>query len=293
MNEQPNNTDNQTNPTVGTPPSMQPTHMPVSELSKPTPLVQGVEASAAPQTKPPDASTTSATPAPAPVPQPNSPKSDATDQSADQTENETDSTDENSKPLWRRAVGFLVSWILVPAGLVFIVHNFIFQAWYVDGQSMEPSFQNGNYLIVSKFDVSWNKFTSQSPKINIKRGDVVIFNPPGFPNDVFFIKRAIGLPGERVVIRNGTVTIYNSAHPTGVLLTESYIDNIALEGDDDKTVNEGEVYVLGDNRHPQASQDSRYFGPIPKNRIIGTAALRLLPIYEFGTLDRPAYGDTK
>jgi signal peptidase I len=290
MNEQPNNTNDQTDPASGTPPSMQPTHMPISELSKPMPLVQGVETSATPQTKPPAAGITP-TPAPTPTPQPNAPESNTTDQSADQTD--SDSTDANGKPLWRRIVGFLVSWILIPAGLVFIVHNFIFQAWYVDGQSMEPSFQNGNYLIVSKFDVSWNKFTGQSPKINIKRGDVVIFNPPGMSKDIYFIKRAIGLPGERVVIRNGTVTIYNSAHPTGILLTESYIDNITLEGDDDITINEGEVYVLGDNRHPQASQDSRYFGPIPKNRIIGTAALRLLPIYEFGTLDRPEYSESK
>jgi signal peptidase I len=286
MSEQPLNSGSQsgTNNSSQEPPSLQPTHIPISELSKPTPLVKGVESVPGEGA----AATSNSTTEPlnqSPVP--------ANEIDGEDMADDAVSTDENVKPLWRRIIGFLVSWVIIPAGLVFIVHNFIFQAWYVDGQSMEPTFQNGNYLIVSKFDVSWNKFTGQSSKININRGDVVIFNPPSFPDNIYFIKRAIGLPGERVVIRNGTVTIYNAAHPTGMLLDEAYIGDIQLEGDDDKTVNEGEIYVLGDNRNPQASQDSRYFGPIPKKLIIGTAALRLLPIYEFGVLDRPNYGDSK
>lgn len=267
--------------TTPSPATAGPNQVPVSQLSQPVPLSQGVESE--PQATiipPPNQAPISTTPAPTnpPAPEP-----------VNNVDNNAESEEEVEKPLWRRLVSFLISWVLIPAGLVFIVHNFIFQAWYVDGQSMEPTFQNGNYLIVSKFDVSWKKLTGQSSKLDIHRGQVLIFNPPDFPTDIYFIKRAIGLPGERVVIKNGTVTIFNNDHPTGVVLNESYIGNIALEGDVDTTVGEGEVFVLGDNRNPQASQDSRYFGPIPMNRMVGTASLRLLPVYEFGQLSPPQY----
>lgn len=265
------------------PATTNPNEVPISQLSKPTPLSEGVP------------STPQATIIPPPAPaHPQAAASPATgflpdtnpeDPSGGESQNDT----ETEKPMWRRIVNFLISWVLIPAGLVFIVHNFIFQAWYVDGQSMEPTFQNGNYLIVSKFDVSWKKLTGQSTNLDIQRGDVVIFNPPDFPTDIYFIKRAIGLPGERVVVKNGTVTIFNNQNPTGVVLSENYVGGITLEGDVDVTVDKGEVFVLGDNRNPQASQDSRYFGPIPMNRMIGTAALRLLPVYEFGQITHPQY----
>lgn len=267
-----------------TPPPLGPTEVPISQLSKPTPLSEGVSSTPQATIIPPPAPAQSAG-----QPQPQS-VAEAQAEIATESQEPADSDgEEQEKPLWRRIVNFLISWVLIPAGLVFIVHNFIFQAWYVDGQSMEPTFQNGNYLIVSKFDVSWKKLTGQSSNLDVQRGDVVIFNPPDFPNDIYFIKRAIGLPGERVVVKNGTVTIYNNTNPTGVVLTETYVGDIALEGDVDVTVNEGEVFVLGDNRNPQASQDSRYFGPIPMNRLIGTAALRLLPVYEFGQISNPQY----
>ncbi len=261
------------------PPTTNPNEVPISQLSKPTPLSEGV------------ASTPQATIIPPPAPAHAQAEGNPTPGFPPEEPSAGDSQDdtEPEKPMWRRIVNFLISWVLIPAGLVFIVHNFIFQAWYVDGQSMEPSFQNGNYLIVSKFDVSWKKLTGQSTNLDIQRGDVVIFNPPDFPTDIYFIKRAIGLPGERVVVKNGTVTIFNNQNPTGVTLSEAYVGGIALEGDVDVTVDKGEIFVLGDNRNPQASQDSRYFGPIPMNRMIGTAALRLLPVYEFGQIAHPQY----
>lgn len=254
-----------------------PTNPPASATEKTNLLSAGVSTNIqSPTSSPPPSS-----------PPPNQPPAPPNNQSTQEADDSTD--EEVGKPLWRRIVGFIIAWILVPLGLVFIVHNFIFQAWYVDGQSMEPTFQNSNYLIVSKFDVSWKKLTGQSSKLDIKRGDVIIFNPPNFPTDIYFIKRAIGLPGERIVIKDGTVTIFNSTNPSGVALSEDYVGNIALEGEIDTTVGEGEIFVLGDNRNPQASQDSRYFGPIPMRRIIGSAVLRLLPVYEFGQIQPPQY----
>ncbi len=285
----PNQNDGQppSNPDIdaNNPTAFKPNQIPVSQLSKPTPLSQGVESTPQATIIPPSNQVPVASP-PAAT-QPDVPPAEETDSSNDIADDTTEGDTE--KPLWRRAISFLVSWVLIPAGLVLIVHNFIFQAWYVDGQSMEPTFQNGNYLIVSKFDVSWKKLTGQTSKLDLQRGNVVIFNPPNFPTDVYFIKRAIGLPGERVLIKNGTVTIFNNANPTGMALNEDYIGGVALEGEVDVTVGEGEVFVLGDNRHPQASQDSRYFGPIPMSKVIGTTALRLLPVYEFGQIAQPQY----
>lgn len=287
----PNQINGQT-PASPNPATAGPNQVPVSQLSQPVPLSQRVESEPQATIIPPPNQTpisTAPTPTPTSPPTPAPANPPAPEPVNNDADNNSETEEEAEKPLWRRLVSFLISWVLIPAGLVFIVHNFIFQAWYVDGQSMEPTFQNGNYLIVSKFDVSWKKLTGQSSKLDIHRGQVLIFNPPDFPTDIYFIKRAIGLPGERVVIKNGTVTIFNNDHPTGVVLNESYVGNIALEGEVDTTVGEGEVFVLGDNRNPQASQDSRYFGPIPMNRMVGTASLRLLPVYEFGQLSPPQY----
>jgi len=196
------------------------------------------------------------------------------------------------KPLWRRLLGFVFSWLIVPGILVLFVHNFVFQAWYVDGQSMEPTFQNGDYLIVSKWDASFKKLTGQAAKLDIKRGDVVIFNPPNYTGDIFFIKRAIGLPGERVVVKNGSIRVYNAASPNGFALVEPYTANIALEGDVDRTVASDELFVVGDNRNPGASHDSRAIGPIKLDHIVGTANLRLLPFSQFGSVQHPNYTTT-
>lgn len=154
---------------------------------------------------------------------------------------------------------------------------------------MEPTFSNGDYLIVSKWETSFKKLTNQANNISLQRGDVVIFNPPGYTGDIYFIKRVIALPGERVVVKDGYIRIYNAEQPNGFILNESYTDNIRLEGDVDRTITEGSIFVVGDNRNPNASHDSRAMGPIPMDHIIGTANLRLLPVSQFGQVEHPNY----
>lgn len=193
------------------------------------------------------------------------------------------------RPLWRRLLGFTVSWVIIPGLLVFIIHNFVFQAWYVDGESMEPTLQNGDYLIVSKFDVTWHKLTNSTDKLDLSRGDIVIFQPPTTSSEIHYIKRVIGLPGETVQVKDGKVTIFNAEHPNGFTLDESYVGGIALEGDLKTTVQPGEIFAIGDNRNRNASLDSRIIGPIPINHIVGTASLRLLPTSQFGSLAHPYY----
>lgn len=255
----------------------QPVPAPVQPVTAPS-NTPPVDPTAPAPTVFPSAEAASHAPTPAAAPLPPAPEPTTT----------TDEPEESPHTI-RRILGFLLSWVIVPGLLVLFVHNFVFQAWYVDGQSMHPSFENGDYLIVSKWDVSLKKITGQSSKLDIKRGDVVIFNPPGYTSDIYFIKRAIGLPGERVVIRDGKITIFNTQNPNGLELKEQYNGGVALEGDIDQTVPEGQLFVVGDNRQPGASHDSRAIGPISQDHIIGTADIRLLPVSQFGTVSHPAY----
>lgn len=157
---------------------------------------------------------------------------------------------------------------------------------------MQPTFQNGDYLIVSKLETTWRRLTNTGDKLDLHRGQVVIFKPPTTEAELYYIKRVIGLPGDRVVIRDGRITIYNNAHSNGLVLNETYIGDATIEGDVEANIGNGEVFVVGDNRHHDASLDSRILGPIPMKRIIGTANLRLLPTSQFGAINPPDYNAT-
>ncbi len=187
----------------------------------------------------------------------------------------------------------LLIWAAVTIAIVLIIQNFIFQAFYVSGNSMEPDYHNDDYLIISKiplttFDIG--KFFGQK-NININRGDVLVFRYPNAP-ETFFIKRAIGLPGERVTVKNGVVTIYNDKNPQGLVLKESYIDSqYVTQGDIDEVVEQGKVFVMGDNRSPGGSFDSREWGQLPQGNITGFAALRLLPVSTLKFITDPTYSE--
>jgi signal peptidase I len=158
---------------------------------------------------------------------------------------------------------------------------------------MEPTLENGNYLIISKIDDTLNAITKIfNPKStqNYKRGEIIVFKAPNTSN-VFFIKRIVGLPKERVTIKDGKITIYNKENPQGFVLHEDYIGNQKTEGDIDQIVDDDSVFVLGDNRKHSGSFDSRYFGPIQKDSIVGNATLRLLPINEMNFISTPQYSN--
>ncbi len=187
----------------------------------------------------------------------------------------------------------LLIWAGVTIAIVLIIQNFIFQAFYVSGNSMEPDYHNDDYLIISKiplttFDIG--KLFGQK-NVNINRGDVLVFRYPNAP-ETFFIKRAIGLPGERVTVKNGVVTIYNQEHPDGMVLKESYIDpQYTTQGDIDEVIEPGKVFVMGDNRSPGGSFDSREWGQLPQGNITGFAALRLLPVSSLKFITDPSYSE--
>ena len=132
---------------------------------------------------------------------------------------------------------------------------------------MEPNFDDGQYLIIDELSYRLHEPT---------RGEVVIFRYPLDPKE-YYIKRIIGLPGETVEVYGGRVKIFNSQNTTGFILDESaYLPaNISTTGDKKITLEQGEYFVMGDNR--QASYDSRRWGPVPEGNLIGRAWLRAWP----------------
>ncbi len=177
--------------------------------------------------------------------------------------------------------GAIFSWIIFPIAVVLILHNFVFQAYHVIGTSMVPSLHDADYLIVSKLGYTQGlveRMLGQDKKYIPARGQVIVFR---FPKDTsrVFVKRVVGLPGDRVVVKNGSVTIYNKAHSDGFNPDTSYeAAGATTLVDTDEVVQEGNVFVMGDNRTPNGSYDSREWGELPSSYIIGNAVLRLLPL---------------
>ena len=157
--------------------------------------------------------------------------------------------------------------ILVISLLVVIpIRFFVAQPFIVRGASMEPNFYDGEYLVVDEI-----KYRFNAPE----RGEVIVFRYPNDPKQ-FFIKRIIGLPGETVNLEGGHVEIVSLKDKKTIVLNESYIDpKILTVPDRTVTLKEGEYFVLGDNR--LSSSDSRVWGVLPYQNIVGRVLLRLWP----------------
>jgi len=159
-----------------------------------------------------------------------------------------------------------VSTFLPAIFLAVLVNVFLAQSTVVLGQSMEPSLRQDQRLIMEKFGYRWH---------GPNRGDIVILtDPTGGP--IPLIKRVVGLPGEQVTIADGRVYI------DGVALNESYLAQITPGEGRSWIVPPLHVFVLGDNRGN--SKDSRYFGPVPLDTIIGHAVFRYWPLDKLGGL---------
>jgi signal peptidase I len=173
--------------------------------------------------------------------------------------------------------------IALSAFLAFGIRSFVAEARYIPSESMLPTLKINDRLIVDKISYRF---------ANPIRGDVVVFNPTAeLERQKFkdaFIKRVIGLPGDRVEVKNGTVYV------NGNVLSEKYINGPPLynwsstELTPDGIVPAGSYLVLGDNRNN--SYDSHYWGFVPKDKIVGKAIVRFWPIDRAGGLDpQPDY----
>jgi signal peptidase I len=177
-----------------------------------------------------------------------------------------------------------VAVFIVAAIIALLLTMNVFQQYQVDGSSMRTTLQNGNRLIVDKVPRTWARITGH-PYIP-KRGDIIFFVENGLYglNDSGsdqLIKRVIGLPGDRVVIKNGYVTIYDKAHPNGFRPDKTLPYGKVIpytSGNIDLVVPANEVFVMGDNRGD--SLDSRIFGPVPVSNIIGQLVVRIYPLSE-------------
>lgn len=181
---------------------------------------------------------------------------------------------------WHSVLSTVLVLLIAPLIAIFLT-MFVFQSYQVDGPSMETTLHNNDRLIVWKLARSWARITHH--QYIPGRGDVVVFTDGrlgqfGQDPDKQLIKRVIGLPGEDVVVSGGVVTVYNAAHPKGFRpdATLPYGTVIPVTGTDGRWhVGKNQVFVMGDNR--SNSLDSRLFGPVDANNIIGKLAVRVLP----------------
>ena len=160
--------------------------------------------------------------------------------------------------------------VLMSLLIVIPIRFYLIQPFVVNGASMEPNFHDGEYLIINEIG-----YRLGDPE----RGEVVVFKNPKDEQE-YYIKRVIGLPGESVEVRGGNVIIYNEENPQGFTLEEDYLPNgLITRGDVYQTLKDDEYFVLGDNRNK--SSDSRVWGAVEDDLVIGRAWIRVLPFSKF------------
>ena len=203
--------------------------------------------------------------------------------------------EKSSSVLWE------ITETLVLALVIFLVVRSFVLNFRVEGLSMEPSLDSGQMLLVNRqiyFHFDLNEVLNPLPFIERdgehiiyplhppQRGDIVVFHPPVGRAEKPYIKRVIGLSGEHVAIHDGSVFV------NGELLDEQYLGATTTSWpgrppDYEVVVPEGHVFVLGDNRNN--STDSRSFGPVSVEEIIGKAWISYWPSAHLGILQTPDY----
>jgi len=192
-------------------------------------------------------------------------------------ENNLKENNNNKKNLnFKKGIAFIVEVAkiaIIAAVIVVPIRYYLFQPFFVRGQSMDPNFENGDYLIIDEIS-----YRFKWPE----RGEVIVFEYP-YDNSQRFIKRIIGLPGETIEINNGKIIIDGLE----ILNESGYLEGLITEGNIRVKLSENEYFVLGDNR--QFSFDSRRFGPILRENIIGKVVFRAWPFASLSVFESPAY----
>lgn len=177
-----------------------------------------------------------------------------------------------------------LAFIIVVPILSFMATLLIFHFYRVDGMSMEDTFQHEDLLIVEKVGKTTSSLTRKS--YIPKRYEVIVFKEPKYDEEAELVKRVIGLPGDKIVLKEDKVIIYNQENPRGFGIDKYMPALTKIKGDTysnkkpiEIKVDEDEVFVMGDNR--PGSDDSRLFGPIDPDNITGRAIVRALPIDSF------------
>jgi len=203
------------------------------------------------------------------------------------TDNNQDSPKAQESPERSRKIRNIIStislFLAAPLFALFLI-LFVIQSYEVDGPSMENTLQDKDLLIVDKSSKTWSRITG-NPYIP-ERGEIIIFTKNenlGFGGqNRQLVKRVIALPGEKISVNDGVVTVYNNENPDGFKPDENpeYNESAKIEYTQGaitmQTVPENHVFVMGDNRNN--SLDSRSFGPVNVDEIVGSLGLRLFPL---------------
>lgn len=173
----------------------------------------------------------------------------------------------------------VVKVVIISLAIIIPVRLWVIQPFFVKGASMEPNFEDGEYLIVNEIGYHFDE---------PGRGDVIVFR---YPKDrqQYFIKRIIGLPGEKIKINEEGIRVYSPDNLVSFLLNEStYLDlSSYYYGESVYELGQDEYFVLGDNR--PSSSDSRRWGPVKRSDIIGKAWIRAWPVKRASLLTTPVY----
>ena len=169
-----------------------------------------------------------------------------------------------------------------------IINSFVFRSYSIVGRSMEDTLHDGEQVIVNRLPVTWSMIKNE-PYVP-KRGQIIVFENPRNPSnmstqaDRYLIKRVVGLPGERVVVKDGEITVYNDENPNGFNPNEDLKDEprTPASGNIDTIVQDKTIFVSGDHRDGNNSYDSRNgLGNIQLYSVVGPVKLRLFPVNKF------------
>ncbi len=194
----------------------------------------------------------------------------------------SDSLEENS-PIGRgffAAAGIffleVIKVVILAAITIIAVRSFLFKPFVVEGQSMQPNYFEKEYLLIDELS-----YHLRAPE----RGEVIVLRAPIIQKE-YYLKRVVGLPGERIKIENNKVIIFNDQYPQGKVIEENYLTQ-STSGTTTVQLGPDEYFVMGDNRGE--SYDSRKFGPIPKNSIVGRTWIRGYPFNRITLFHAPTY----
>ena len=183
-------------------------------------------------------------------------------------------------PLFKDAMNILIFIVCVLIGTL-LINTYVFRSFNVLGPSMETTLFTGDRLIVNRLPVTWSQL--QNKPYVPDRGQVIVFKNPMYnvgTGDEFIVKRVIAFPGERVTVKEGVLTVYNSEHPNGFHPDDNNHGEPGspTSGNVDTTVTEGTLFVAGDHRQGDYSYDSRSgLGLIPYYDVIGPVGYRIYP----------------
>lgn len=181
--------------------------------------------------------------------------------------------DKKNKTLLSSIIEIII-FVLIALAIVIPFRKFIAEPFIVSGASMDPTFETGHYLIVDKLTYRFN-----TPK----RGDVIVFKHPVYNQEKYLIKRVIALPEETISIKNGVVSVHNKENPSDFIIPDTHVVKENMKNESmTRTLEKNEYFVMGDNR--ANSSDSREWGPLDEDSIVGRPIVRLFPFSQIKIL---------